>query len=141
MTYSHCVPRNILRAYTINIGNKSDRPRYAPPLERGQCGRLVAASIDTNATSSSPTLNATTHYAIMYVRKYRVVNAIVLKSLSDVNVCPVVDTYIFVIRVQRVPHGRHDLRYFAETRVGIFAFDRRLCVPEEQRVSGHGPGK
>lgn len=50
-------------------------------------------------------------------------------------------TYIFVVRVQRVPHGRHDLGHFAETRVRILAFDCRLGVSEEQRVGGYGSEK
>lgn len=45
-----------------------------------------------------------------------------------------------MIRVQRVPHGCHDLGYFAETRIWIFSLDCRLCVPEEEGVRGHGPG-
>lgn len=50
-------------------------------------------------------------------------------------------THIFVIRVQRIPHGRHDLGHFAETSIGIFTFDRRLGVPEEERVSRYRSGK
>lgn len=90
-------------------------------------------SIDAKATSPA-TLNAMTTITATLHNAYRL-DIILLPSFFFL------DTYVFVIRVQRVPHGRHDLGHFAETRVGIFAFDRGLSVPEEECVSRNGPGK
>ena len=43
-------------------------------------------------------------------------------------------SYLFLLLPQAVPHGRHDLRDFSKCSVGILSFNRRLRVPEEQRV-------
>lgn len=48
-------------------------------------------------------------------------------------------TYILVFRRQHIPHGSHDLGHLSKGCIRVLALDGRLSVPEEQRVSGHGP--
>ena len=48
------------------------------------------------------------------------------------------EPYRFLGGIEVVPHGGDDLGHFAEARVGVRSFDRRLSVTEKQRVRRHG---
>lgn len=49
------------------------------------------------------------------------------------------NTYIFVFKIQRVPHRRHDFGDFAEAGVRMLPFNHRLCVSEEKGVRRYRP--
>lgn len=51
----------------------------------------------------------------------------------------IVSTYVFVLRIEGVPHGGDDFRHIAETGARVLSLDSRLGIPEEEGVRRHRP--